>query len=144
MNRGYSLIELLVTGMLVALLTAIALPSYRQVVLRAQRNDARLALLRIQAQQERHYLQFQRYTADLEASPAAGGLGVGRRSQDGHYALTLELTGNGQGFRAVARPAPGGPQQSDRECTSLSIDETGLRLSESTLSSAPAPDRCWS
>ena len=145
MNRGYTLIELLVAGLLVALLTAIALPSYRQTVLRAQRSDARLALLRIQAQQERHYLQFQRYSQDLDTNPATGGLGVGRRSEAGHYALSLELTGNGQGFRAVARPAPGDAQQSDRECTSLSIDESGRRLAESAASSTPPqPERCWS
>lgn len=144
MNRGYTLIELLVTGLLVALLTAIALPSYRQVVLRSQRSDARLALLRIQAQQERHYLQFQRYSQDLDTSPAAGGLGVGRLSEAGHYALSVELTGNGLGYRAVARPAPGDAQQSDRECASLSIDETGRRQAKSAMSQAPAQaERCW-
>lgn len=143
-SRGYTLVELLVTAMLVALLVAIALPSYRQVVLRAQRSDARLALLRIQAQQERHYLQHQRYSRDLATPPAAGGLGVGSRSDAGHYALSLQLNGDGLGYLAIARPAPGDSQQEDRECASLSIDETGRRLAEAAQ---PAHGidavRCW-
>lgn len=143
--RGYTLIELMVTALIAALLAVIALPSYRSVVLRAQRSDARLALLRIQAQQERHYLQHQRYGADLEASPAEGGLGTGTRSESGHYALSLALTDDGRGYLATARPAPGDQQQEDVECSSLSIDQSGRRQATGAAP-APAADlatRCW-
>ncbi len=54
-DHGFSLLELLVTLAIVGILTAIAWPGYGAVMQRAQRNDARLALLGIQYAEELRY-----------------------------------------------------------------------------------------
>ena len=58
--RGFTLLELLVAVTIVGVLSVMALPGYQGVRHRTQRTDARLALLWIQYQQERHYAIAQR------------------------------------------------------------------------------------
>ena len=70
--RGFTLIELVIAMAIVAVLAAVALPTYQGVRHRAQRTDARLALLWIQYQQERHYAANNAYAEALSAlSPVA-------------------------------------------------------------------------
>ena len=123
--RGYTLVELLVCLLIVALLSGIALPGYRSVVLRAHRNEARLAWLGIQARQEHDYLELHRYTDALSAS----------QSEGGRYELGITVTDDGQRYVASATPRRSSDQAQDRDCTLLSINESGDR----TASSAA----CW-
>ena len=51
-SSGYTLMELMVTVAIAGILTAVAVPSYRQYAMRAKRADATTALLRLAAQQE--------------------------------------------------------------------------------------------
>ena len=66
-HRGFTLIELMVAVTIVALLGAIALPGYGEVIRRAQRQDARLALMELQHELERHYLRRFTYTDRITA-----------------------------------------------------------------------------
>jgi type IV pilus assembly protein PilE len=129
--RGVTLIEALVCALVVAILTAIALPSYRAFVLRAQRGDARAALLRVLADEERHYLQHARYSAAL--APAL--------SEAGLYGLSVVLRDSGAGYLATAAPTAAGGQGEDRACASFSIDELGTR--GATGSGAQPARDCW-
>jgi type IV pilus assembly protein PilE len=133
---GVTLIELMAVVMVIAILGIIALPSYRQYTLRAQRTDAKTALLRLAANQERCYLQNRRYggNADLPAlgfNPAV--------SEKGAYAITLPVA-NVTTFTATATARAGGAidQLTDAECVSFSITAQGVRTA------APDPNqRCW-
>jgi type IV pilus assembly protein PilE len=124
--RGFTLIELLTCALIASLLTAIALPGYRGVVLRAHRGEARQALLQLQALQERHYLDHLRYSdgSDLLALSDAG-----------RYRLSVQLTSDGQHYTALAMPAPGNAQAADSQCRELSINEAGVR--------AASHSSCW-
>jgi len=64
-QRGVTLIELVVVMIIVGILTAIAVPSYRSYVLRSQRSDAKDALLALATQQEKHYLQCNTYATAI-------------------------------------------------------------------------------
>ena len=55
--RGITLIELMVVVVIIGLMAVIAYPNYREFVARANRNEAKAALLRIATNQERFYLQ---------------------------------------------------------------------------------------
>src|SRR5512145_330042 len=90
-SRGMSLLELMAVVAIVAILGTIAVNTYRGYLLRTNRTDARMALLRVQAAQEKFFLQNNRYadTAELTPAPADGGLGVPSTTPGGHYTITL-------------------------------------------------------
>ncbi len=75
-QRGVTLIELVVVMIIVGILAAVAIPSYRNYVLRSQRSDAKDALLALATQQEKHYLQCNTYATTSPPRPncAAGEL----------------------------------------------------------------------
>src|SRR5579864_6901524 len=62
LTRGFKLIELMITVAIVAILAAIALPSYRDYVLRGQITQATNALSTLRANMERQYQDNRQYT----------------------------------------------------------------------------------
>lgn len=136
---GVTLIELMTVIVVLAILASIAVPSYRQYLLRSQRTDATTSLLRISSAQEKFYLQNNTYTDDLAAAPADGGLGIGNVSPDGRYTLEVELTDD-DGFIATATPRTGGGQTDDTKCTEFSITNSGVKTAEG---SSDANQACW-
>ena len=67
-QRGVTLIELLTVVVIVAILASIAVPSYRNYLIRAQRTDATTALLRIQSGMEKYLVQNGKYTTDVDSA----------------------------------------------------------------------------
>ena len=63
---GVTLIELMTVVVVIGILAAIAVPSYRSYLLRANRTDAKRALLQVQAAEEKYYLSGQRYTTERD------------------------------------------------------------------------------
>jgi type IV pilus assembly protein PilE len=127
-ERGVTLLELMTVVVVLGILAAIAIPSYRSYLIRAQRSDATSALLRVAAAQEKFYLQNNRYATDdeLDKGPPAG-LGI-TGSEHGYYQLALDdALDNTLAFTATATPVAGGAQATDNDCTSFSIDQTGKR-----------------
>lgn len=142
---GVTLIELMVATAIVALLAAMAWPGYAAITQRAHRTDARLALLRIQHLQERHYTAHLRYAARLGENPDAQTLAAATRSDSGHYELGVEASEDGQRYLALARAAAQGPQARDQECQQFSVDQAGRRRSADSGGTWQAADatRCW-
>lgn len=141
-RTGFTLIELLITLAVVAILSAIAWPGYGAVIRRAQRQDARLALLDLQHAQERHYLRHFSYTDRLEGTRADGGLGLGGLSPQGEYRLAVEVDADGQGYLARAVPLARGRQAQDHQCASFSVDETGRRTAADSAG-GDTTTTCW-
>ena len=54
-GRGFTLIELMIAVAIVAILSAVAVPSYRSYVIRGQLADATNGLATVRAQMERHF-----------------------------------------------------------------------------------------
>lgn len=142
---GFTLIELLIALAVVAILSAIAWPGYASILHRAQRNDARLALLRIQQLQEMHYAKHLHYAAAFGANADVQTLATPERSDGGHYLLSVVVTEDGQGYTATARAQTNGAQRRDHSCQQLSVDETGRRRSADATGnwSNADPHRCW-
>lgn len=127
-----SLVELLTVMALVAILSTIAVASYRRYTLRANRTEATTALLRIQAAEEKFFLQNNAYTANLTAAPPAG-LGFPGTTLNGYYNLTLVATDNT--YTATATAAGG--QASDTSCPIFTVDDQGVRGPAATAAT------CW-
>lgn len=133
---GFSLLELLIAMAIVGILASIALPGYTAAVTRATRNEARLALLRIEHAQERYYVRHLAYASDL----GSNGLAVGTLSEGRRYQLALTLDASGQSYVATASPVPGGRQALDAVCATFRVDETGRRSATDTRGVA---SECW-
>ena len=137
---GVTLIELMIVVVVIAILGMIAVPSYRQYTMRAHRTEAKTALLRLQANQERWYLQNNTYTDDPEALGFADD-----RTENGVYALSIAANAGGlaEGYTATATPTAGGGTNGvrmtdDAECASFTVTSEGLK------SASPDPNgRCW-
>jgi type IV pilus assembly protein PilE len=142
---GFTLVELLITLTVVAILSAIAWPGYGAIIHRAQRNDGRFALLRLQHLQERHYATHLRYASAIGSAADEDTLAASASSDGGLYRLSLSTTEDGQGYTAVASASPDGRQRKDRDCLQLSIDQTGRRRSANADGTWSEVDlkRCW-
>ena len=81
-NRGFTLIELMITVVIVAILAAIAYPAYTDAITKARRADGVDALLNIQASQEKYRANNPTYGTLVQIGETAA-------SEDGYYALSL-------------------------------------------------------
>jgi type IV pilus assembly protein PilE len=132
---GVTLIELMVVIIVVAILGTIALSTYRGYLIRTNRTEAKTQLLRIQAAQEKFFLQRNRYStaAELDDAPPAG-LGIPLVTPSGMYNIDLvDVTDTT--YTARAR-AINGQLDDTAACQTLTIDESGART--------PGDDSgCW-
>lgn len=143
LRGGYSLIELVVTLVILAILTAVALPGYRQSILRANRAVATLALLEVATRQQRYWQERQRHSESFAAlgladpyclDATADAVGCDRAI----YALRLDwLEGRYLGVSAVAVNA----QAADADCAVLIYGRLGERRVAGGYSASP--QRCW-
>ncbi len=139
--QGVTLIELMTTIVVLGILASIALPSYRNYVLRSQRTEATRALLQIRAAQEKFFLQNNRYADDLTAAPPAG-LGMLGTSETGLYDIAIAPLDGGRSFAITATPRAGGSQRDDRRCATFRLDGAGLRAAQDTAA-ADSTRECW-
>ena len=146
-SRGFTLIELMITVVIMAILAGISVAGYGQYVRRANRVDATSALLRISTAQERFYLQSNTYAGNaLLAEAPPDGLGMAGTEQ-GLYALAIEPDAAGLvvGYRATATAISTRGQGEDAACQVFSIDQSGKR-SATAGGGAAGPEvtaRCW-
>jgi type IV pilus assembly protein PilE len=128
-QRGLTLIELVVVMMIVGVLAAVAIPSYRSYVTRSQRSDAKDAVLALATQQEKHYLQCNSYATVIDAATDcdAGELVGADASKNGWYALTTASADTALVFTATATAVNGENQWNDTDCRSFTVNQAGVR-----------------
>ncbi|WP_276968674.1 type IV pilin protein, partial [Metallibacterium scheffleri] len=63
-DAGFTLIELMITLVVLAILTMIAVPIYEHQIEESRRTDARTALLELAEREERYYATNNAYTSD--------------------------------------------------------------------------------
>lgn len=123
-SRGVTLIELMIVIVVVAILASIAVPSYRQYVLRSHRTEAKAALMNVAAAQEKFYLQNNTYTDELSDAPPDG-LGIPDTTEHGYYTIAIAAGADDTAFSATAT-ATGGQAQ-DTRCATFTIDQAGVK-----------------
>lgn len=145
-QTGVTLIELIIVIIVIGILAAVAIPSYRQYVVRSQRSDAKEAILRLATAQEKFYLQNNRYAIDDERDddPPAG-LGIGT-SERGWYTLAVvtptDVTDATDGFVVRATAPAGSRQFTDTECRTFQVDDRGVRTATNAAGEVSTA-ACW-
>jgi type IV pilus assembly protein PilE len=137
-QRGMTLVELLTVMVVLAVLASVAIPSYRNYLIRANRSDAKSALMQVQAAQEKFYLQNNAYSDDVAAASPAG-LGLADTTTNRFYTISVELEEGGQSYTASATPTTEGGQSADTKCGIFSINDIGRR----EVSGTQGATACW-
>lgn len=142
-QRGVTLIELVVVMIIIGILAAVAIPSYRNYVLRSQRSDAKDALLALATQQEKHYLQCNTYATAIAAATncVAGQLQGAAASKNGWYTLAI-VAANATSFTVSATATAGEGQFQDTECRSFRVTDRGIRTA-TDAGGADNTAECW-
>ena len=126
-SRGFTLVEIMIALVVVGILTAIAVPSYRDQVARSNRAEARNALMSTAQWLERQYTANNMYcpAAGCSSDPLADA--AKRVPASGRQTYELSITDLGANtYTLNATPVSGGPMASDA-CGRLSTNQRGER-----------------
>ncbi len=155
-RRGFTIIEVVVTMLIIGVLAAVALPSFESAMRKSRRSDA-IALIAIAQQaQERWRSNNSAYTTNLTSLPTAtpGGLGLAStNSANGYYGLTASVEAGGSTIYVLAAIAnTGTAQEGDTACKVMAVRAAGGNMrygGGATLDGIDwtgansDPNRCW-
>ncbi len=144
-NRGFSLIELLITIAIVGIIAAVAIPSYQSSVDRSKRSQGGDYLLKLASAQELFYFAYGRYTDVIEGPVGCADADCGLNMVDtsdpngdvnrGWYTAEITLdTESGEAYRITATPN----NWTDSLCGNLTYNNQ-----EKKGSSTGAVAECW-
>ena len=142
-TRGFTLIELMVTVVVGAILVTIAVTTYTNQVRKSRRTDAKTAVLDLAGREERNYSTSNTYVAvpaSLGYTGAAFPIVVGNGYYNVNVAVVAAAPGVPATFTITATPI--GDQANDTKCASFTVTDQGV---QSALDSggADATTDCW-
>jgi len=137
-SPGFTLIELVVTMVIVGILAAIAIPAYSSYVRQSRRTDAKTALLDLASLEERYFSVNNSYTATAAnvgyaAFPATVG--------SGYYTIAAPTVVGATTTAAATYTLTAtaiGDQVNDTQCQTFTVTSAGVQ------SATPDPSNsCW-
>lgn len=135
--QGFTLIEIMIAVVIVAILAAIALPSFMDSVRKGRRSEAFAALSALQQAQERWRGNNANYGAMVNLTTIAA------TTPNGYYAISIDAN-NATGYTATATGQGG--QANDGSCKVLAVRVLGGNISYGSgaaVADFTDPGRCW-
>ncbi|WP_105530180.1 type IV pilin protein [Solimicrobium silvestre] len=145
-RRGFTLMELIITISIIAIIAALAYPSYQDSVRKTRRAEAKTALYSIMQQQERFYMQRNTYSAfSSTTSNNPFKWWSGERAADSFYELKAEAcTGKNLNECVLLTAIPGTENVmssfTDPVCGNLTLNSANQK---SYSISTDANSLCW-
>ncbi len=128
-TRGFTLIELMIAVAIIAILTAIAIPSYKSYVVRGNRSAAQSFMMTIAQKQEQYLIDARQYATFTDAAGLSSTLGLGiPREVSSFYTVTCaeRVADDPRTFTISAAPVEGTAQADDG---TLTLNELGAKSS---------------
>ena len=147
-QQGFTLIELMVVVVIVAIIAAVAIPSYRDHVVRSNRAAAQTFMQQIANKEEQIMQDARNYypvavsagnSNFTQAPPTGLNLNV-PGNLNTTYTLSVATTVTPLGFTITAVPSA---TQNDMLCGTLTLDSTGLKTCNGTGCTATSTGTCW-
>jgi type IV pilus assembly protein PilE len=160
MQKGFTLVELMITLAVLAILVTIGYPLYNIQLEKGRRIDARAALGKLAMAQERHYAMFGCYADavnklnegkcdddDDVVNTLAFNRATAELDHDGdgnfdNYNIALATDGDANTQDFVFTATATGSQTSDTDCRTFTINQLGVK----TAANSDGDDqtaRCW-
>lgn len=144
--RGFTLIELLIVVAVMAIIVAVALPNYREYVIKSNRSVAKGALLELASRQEQYFINNRSYTdaltdLGLDTNYYLDSDGQRQTTSAGSiYRITIDEPDSNTGETAYTLSAvPQNSQTDDAKCGTFSIDEQATKSVTGTQDAG----YCW-
>jgi len=130
-SKGFTLIELVIVVAIIAVLSAIAIPAYRQYVLRSNRTSATRALQDMATREENYYFTNNAYTNSTTNLGLTSAV-----TPDGYYTLSIP-SASSTDYTLLATAA--GTQTKDLKCGNFQLQRNGTENVTGTSGSTS----CW-
>ena len=130
MERGFTLIELMITIVILAIIVAFALPSYSAQAQKSRRSDGTAALSRATMVMESCRSDLATYTGCAAR--------VAATSEESFYNVSVAVAVGGGAYTLTATAT--GVQAEDTRCTTLTLNSQG---SKGYTGTAPDAATCW-
>ncbi len=153
-QRGFTLVELMVTVLILSILATVAIPSYLNSVRHARRTEAKTAILDIAGREERYFNTNNAYTniqANLGYGTSTGAM-TNYVVGSGYYQVTVYSPATGfnpngpasPSYEIIATPYTAA-QQKDTQCMLFTVDSTGKQTANSSAAGngTDTTSSCW-
>ena len=133
MNRGFTLIEVMIVVALIGIIVAFGYPAYRDQVLKSRRADGMAALLELADRMERHYSDAGTYTKADGTDIAVADVFPSFASD--YYTLSID---DQDTISFTISSAPKSTQVKDK-CGTFTLTSDG----DKSVSASGMKDECW-